>query len=390
MRKEDARNFRLIGHDPSAAWGGGSLVEIANGHAYVGAVGGGNAGKQHGFTVHDVRDARKPKKVWEFKAPPGVQMHKLRVVENTFLYANSEAVSGLAGRDVRGGLYIFDISNPAEPHQIGFFDMPGKGPHRFGIDKQRKLALVPNDAPGWSHRVVWTLDVANPEKPEVVSIFGLPGQKLGDDASLGTEPHQEHTATLHGPPIIRGNRMYAAFWGGGIAVIDCTDFRNMSMLGHLCWSPPFVGSTHTVCPIGSRPYLVVTDEARARESFWDSQFMWIIDIRKESNPIPVSTWFPEREIYFRREGRFGAHNIVETIHSDGPWKDLVFITYFNAGLRAVDVSDVLRPREIGHYVPARFDGQREIQSNDIGTDENGLLYLIDRWDSGMHILEYTG
>src|SRR5690606_21580178 len=156
--------------------------------------------------------------------------------------------------------------------------------------------------------------------------------------------------------------------------IDCTDLTDMSVVGHLCWSPPFIGSTHTACPIGDRPYLVVTDEARARESFWDSQFMWIVDIRQEDNPIPVSTWFPERERYFSREGRFGAHNILETIHSRGPWKDLVFITYFNAGLRAVDVSDVLRPREVGHYVPARRDGQREIQSNDIGSDENGLLY----------------
>ena len=30
---EEAKNFRLLGHDPSAAWGGGSLVEIHKGHA---------------------------------------------------------------------------------------------------------------------------------------------------------------------------------------------------------------------------------------------------------------------------------------------------------------------------------------------------------------------
>ena len=41
-------------------------------------------------------------------------------------------------------------------------------------------------------------------------------------------------------------------------------------------------------------------------------------------------------------------------------------------------------------VPARADGQREIQSNDVGADEHGRLYLIDRWDGGMHIVEYTG
>jgi hypothetical protein len=68
----------------------------------------------------------------------------------------------------------------------------------------------------------------------------------------------------------------------------------------------------------------------------------------------------------------------------------VFLTYFNAGLRAVDVRDPLRPKEIGCYVPAVPDGQENIQSNDIGTDEHGRLYLIDRWGAGMHILEYTG
>ena len=36
---EEAKNFRLLGHDPSAAYGGGSLVEIHKGHAYCAAVG---------------------------------------------------------------------------------------------------------------------------------------------------------------------------------------------------------------------------------------------------------------------------------------------------------------------------------------------------------------
>jgi hypothetical protein len=389
MRAEEGHNFRLLGHDPSAAWGGGSLVEVSKGFAYVGAVAG-NREKTHGFTVHDVRDPTKPKKVWEFKAPPKIQMHKLRVVGEDFLYVNSEALPGEAGKGARGGFYIFDISKPGEPRQVGFFDMPGSGPHRFGIDNKLKLGFFPNDAPGWERRVIWSMDISNPVAPKVISIFGLPWQK-SDAAELGNDPTPDEDAkTLHGPPIVRGNRMYCAFWGGGVAVIDCTDQRALKLLGHVSWTPPFVGSTHTACPVGDRPYLIVTDEARASKKYWDSQFMWIVDIRDEANPVPVSTWFPEREKYFDREGRFGAHNIVEHIAADGPLKDIVFITYFNAGLRAVDVSDVLRPREVGFYLPARPDGLREIQSNDVGTDKYGRLYLIDRWDGGMHIVEYTG
>jgi hypothetical protein len=70
--------------------------------------------------------------------------------------------------------------------------------------------------------------------------------------------------------------------------------------------------------------------------------------------------------------------------------NVVFLTYFNAGLRAVEVRAPLRPAEVGYYVPARPEGQESIQSNDVGTDEHRRLYLIDRWGAGMHIVEYTG
>jgi len=387
---EDAKNFRLLGHDPSAAFGGGSLCEVKNGYAYIGSVGGSSFNGPEGFTAHDVSEPTRPRKVWEFRAPPGVHMHKLRLVGDDLLYVNSERLKGDAGKDARAGFFIFDISSPAEPRQVGFYDMPGSGPHRFGIDHERQLALLPNDAEGWNKRVIWTLDIRDPLKPEVVSIWGLPWQKADGEGEGGDPMPSEQTCTLHGPPVIRGNRMFCAWWGGGVSVIDCSDLSDMKLVGHVKWSPPFVGSTHTAWPVGDRPYIVVTDEARARQKYWDSQFMWIVDIRDETNPVPVATFMPEREKFFALPGRYGAHNVLEYMPAEGPWKDLVFLTYFNAGLRAVDVSDPLHPREVGHYVPALPSGQEAIQSNDIATDEHGRLYLIDRWGAGMHILEYTG
>jgi hypothetical protein len=382
---EEAKNFRLLGHDPSAGWGGGSLVEVKSGFAYVGAIGGASP---EGFTVHDVSDPRKPRKIAEVISPPGVHSHKLRLVGDDFLYVNAEKLRGEKGKDGRAGVFIFDIRNPHQPKQVGFYDMPGNGPHRFGIDNQRQLALLPCDAEGWNRRVIWVLDISDPLKPDLISTWGLPWQKREHAGESNGSIPAERICTLHGPPVIRGDRMYAAFWGGGVAVIDCTDLAHMKLVGHVCWSPPFVGSSHTAWPIGDRPYLVVTDEARARQKYWDSQFMWIVDIRDETNPLPVSTFIPDREKYFHRSGRFGAHNVLENVPPEGPWANLVFLTYFNAGLRAVDVSDPLQPKEVGYYVPDTPEGQESIQSNDIGCDEHGRLYLIDRWGAGMHILEY--
>ena len=118
--------------------------------------------------------------------------------------------------------------------------------------------------------------------------------------------------------------------------------------------------------------------------------MWIVDARKEDKPVPVATFFPEREKYFDRPGRFGAHNILENIPSEGPWADIVFLTYFNAGLRAVECQRSAAS-EGDRLLRAGARGRPQaVQSNDIGADEHGRLYLIDRAGAGMHILEYTG
>ncbi len=246
-------------------------------------------------------DPRKPRKVWEFNAPPGIHMHKLRLVGDNFLYVNAERIGGWKG-ELRTGIFIFDISRPAEPRQVGFYDMPINGPHRFGIDKQRQLALLPAPAEGWNEKVIWTMDIRDPLKPEIISIWGLPWQKKGGPAAPTTGTGVEHVCRMHGPPVIRGNRMFGAFWGGGVAVIDCSDLSDMKLVGHVNWSPPFVGGSHTAWPLGDRPYLIVTDEARARQKFWDSQFMWIVDIRDEANPLAGRVLLPRAGKILRPAG----------------------------------------------------------------------------------------
>ena len=119
------------------------------------------------------------------KSPPGVHSHKLRVVDGDFLYVNSERLGGDAGRNARTGLFIFDISKGGEPKQVGFYDLPGTGPHRFGVDNKRKIAMLPNNAPGWNGRVIWTLDIKDPLKPEVISQWGLPWMKAQGDGDFG-------------------------------------------------------------------------------------------------------------------------------------------------------------------------------------------------------------
>jgi hypothetical protein len=133
--------------------------------------------------------------------------------------------------------------------------------------------------------------------------------------------------------------------------------------------------------------------------------VWFADITVETHPMVVSNWtVPEASGGFcSRGGRFGAHSSNESF-APVFHKKLAFIAFFNAGVRALDVRDPYQPREVGHYIPpvtgrtaercVPVDGQqrckRAIQTNNVETDARGYVYIVDRANTGVHILEATG
>ena len=74
------------------------------------------------------------------------------------------------------------------------------------------------------------------------------------------------------------------------------------------------------------------------------------------------------------------------------------------GCAPSDIRDPYSPKEVGYFIPAiteatdkrciRVDGQQRckvaIQSNNIETDDRGYIYVVDRANTGLHILELTG
>jgi hypothetical protein len=85
-------------------------------------------------------------------------------------------------------------------------------------------------------------------------------------------------------------------------------------------------------------------------------------------------------------------------------KRVLFVTWFNAGVRALDIRNPYSPKEIGYFIPAITDntvqrciktpqGARckiEIQSNNVEVDDRGYIYVADRVNTGLHILELSG
>jgi hypothetical protein len=103
-------------------------------------------------------------------------------------------------------------------------------------------------------------------------------------------------------------------------------------------------------------------------------------------------------------GRFGPHATNEEF---GPpfYQKIVFVSYFNAGVRAFDVRDPYNPQEVAFFIPGAtsftdfrcgpYQGnpnvcRQVIQTNNVATDDRGFIYIVDRADTGLHVLQLQG
>jgi hypothetical protein len=51
--------------------------------------------------------------------------------------------------------------------------------------------------------------------------------------------------------------------------------------------------------------------------------------------------------------------------------------YEDGGFKVYDISDPLKPKERGYYIPQPADGFPAQQSNDVDVDKNGVIYGLD-------------
>ena len=175
-------------------------------------------------------------------------------------------------------------------------------------------------------------------------------------------------------------------------ILDISDRADPKPLCRWDNSPPFCGFTHTVLPLFERELLVVTDESVVDDAKDWPKLIWILDGREETNPVPIATCpVADVEVYRRRGGRFGAHNIHENVPSATSWHSerIIVGTFFNGGLRGYDISDPYRPEEVGAFVPAapRDAPTGATQLNDVFVDERQIVYAVDRHIGGLYILE---
>ena len=123
----------------------------------------------------------------------------------------------------------------------------------------------------------------------------------------------------------------------------------------------------------------------------------MLDVTAWNNPITVDTFKVPDGDFCQRGGRFGPHQFAETkdgkLYSLKDNNSLLYLAYFSAGLRVIDLSVPYDMKEVGYYIPKTTATTAPrlklvIQTNDVDIDHRGLAYITDRAGTGLHIIEY--
>jgi hypothetical protein len=268
-------------------------------------------------------------------------------------------------------------------------------------------------------------DLSDPAHPLKIRDFGLPGQQPG---ATGAVPTELHGAISLGPGANRVYFGYGTNKGGLMQIVDrdkllhgpsepTADNLRYPEIARLYLSS--MNGAHTTFPIphmkveefkndkdgGYRDIVVIVDESLVNECNEPRQMVWLADITVETRPMIISSYTVKESSgdFCQRGGRFGSHSSSEAMDPVYYGK-LVFITFFNAGVRALDIRDPYHPREVGSFIPSitantdkrcvDVDGKPRckvaIQSNNVDYDDRGYIYVVDRANTGLSILELTG
>jgi len=385
--------------------------------------------EDNGTSILDVTDPRAPRPLFHIPGEPGdgesggAQM--VRVCDGADLPKGDKSKFYLLRTYGNAAHEIWDVTDPGKPALLTTI-VKVKGTHKNWWECDTGIAYLVSGLDGWRvRRMTQVYDLSDPAHPKFIRNFGLPGQQPG---AQGTAPMELHGPISTGP---KGNRVYFGYGtnkSGVLQIVDRDKLLNgpkevndanlrYPEVGRL-ELPPTNGA-HTAFPVlgvdvaefakdkvgSKRDFAVIVDESLVNECAEARQMVWIADITAEARPFNVASWtVPEASGNFcARGGRFGSHSSNENM-TPIYYKRVVFIAFFNAGVRALDIRDPYHPKEIGYFIPAVNEktdkrcvgsGATErckvaIQTNNVDVDDRGYIYIVDRANTGLHILELTG
>jgi hypothetical protein len=439
----EAKNMRLVGYSDLQARSAYQPVIVHQGNRYIAYIGhhGGSAEvpqpinpmtrqlENNGTSIVDVTDPHQPKLLkhipGDVGAGEGGGAQMLRICSGATLPRADRSKFYMVRTFGTKGHEIWDVTDPVNPARLATIGGNYRDTHKSWWECDTGIAYLVSGVPGWrAKRMTEVYDLGDPAKPVKIRDFGLAGQEPGSTGPVPTD--------LHGPiSLPQANRVYFGYGSSAGGILQIVDREKLlkgateptpanllyPQIGRMDMSP--LTGAHTTfpmlkMPIGEfandgqpvRDIVMIVNEATENECKPQArELVWFADATIENHPQIISN-FNVREAdgnFCSRGGRFGAHSSNEDM-SPVFYKKLSFITYFNAGVRAVDVRDPYQPKEVGYFIPSITEATDKrcirgsnpprckvaIQTNNVETDDRGYIYIVDRANTGLHILELTG
>jgi hypothetical protein len=441
----EAKNMRLVGHSDLQARSAYQPVIHKYGARYIAFVGHHGGTREipkpvnpltkdnefNGTSILDVTDPANPRYLSHIEGDEGLGeqggAQMVRVCDGRALPKgdpNKVYMLRVFGNKAHD---IYDVSDPSAPKHLVRISENLINTHKNWWECETGIAYLVSGVKGWrTRRMTEVYDLSDPSKPVKIRDFGLVGQEPGSTGSVPTDLHGMISLGM------KANRVVFAYGtnrGGIVQIVD----REKLLTGPKEPTPanlrapviaqlemPLNGA-HSAIPLGKmkiaefardraggiRDMIMIVNESLVNEcqAAETRQMVFFVDATVEARPTVVSNFnVPEASGNFcSRGGRFGSHSAQE---STAPvyHQKMAFFTWFNAGVRAVDIRDPYSPKEVGYFIPSitaatterciKIDGQNRcktaIQSNNVETDDRGYVYVVDRANTGMHILEVTG
>jgi hypothetical protein len=396
-----SRNMTLLAHHELGGFGGlgeGMGLQITKDGRRIMWLAHESAPKN--FSGMDVTDPKNPRLIVQTDLPHmQLRSNSLDVWGDILAVAYQTQTVGLKP----AGVDLFDVSNPENPKLLSHFDCSGpfsRGVHALWFVDGKYIHMSSgsgdfeptNPLDDQFYRI---LDVSDPTNPVEAGRWWYPGTRVGDEAP----PPPRHPKFDTGYRVHNSNvfprephRAYVGYIDGGAFVLDISDMKNIQVISHWNHSPPLNGFIHTVLPLFDRGLWIVSDECVRDDGLDWPKLVWVINSKDEKNPVSISTFpMPPVEVFGKRGGRYGAHNLHENLPVPSSfYSDTIIIgTFFNGGIRVYDTTDPYRVEEIAYFVPGapKLSPIGSVQINDVYVDENAIVYGVDRFGGGLYILE---
>lgn len=236
--------------------------------------------------------------------------------------------------------------------------------------------FCPNDG-------VAVVDTRDPARPDQVASLASPPGTSAEDVVVFTAAHgllAGRDIAVVGIQVCGGDRHDTSFFRG-LQVFDVTDPAAPEELGRLntgCCTRglhelevqhrPDLGRTFVYASVPASEYADAQSPSGRRDVMGRGDFR-LIDVTNPSLPVEVSNWGVYHDLGMPPGVGLGCDPDVEYGHSAEPSEDgkLAFVSYWDNGFIALDVSDPAAPTFKGRTVyPANADGDAHSSAYDEG------------------------